>query len=99
MLHYFRVLPNDAAGALNLTVTLEAASAERGIRLIVAPVEEDRVLAAERAQIVVSLWCESATIVRGAIRHSRSGSVAYFQGSSALLRIVEALRVRLDVRP
>jgi hypothetical protein len=91
-----RVLPNDGFRALNLSVTLDTASAQRGIRLIVAPVEEERTLAAEHANVVVSLWRESRSIVRGAIRHSSSGTVAYFQGSNSLLQIVEALRVRID---
>ena len=93
------MVSDDHAATVNLTIALDAARAQRGLQLIVAPVDEDRTLAAERAEVVVSLWREGETVVRGAIRHAGSGTVAYFQGSNALLKIAEALRIRLDATP
>jgi hypothetical protein len=90
------VLTGKNMHTVNLCVSFEAAPAARGIRLAVAPVEEHETLTTERSSVVVSLWQESAQVVRGAISHASSGTVAYFQGTEMLLRLAEVLNVRIE---
>jgi len=91
------VLVGGDARTVDVTVTLEGDGAPRGISLIVTPIDESATLAVERSSIVVSVWHESAAVVRGTVRHQASGAVAYFQGTDALVRIAEALNLRLEI--
>ncbi len=45
--------------------------------------------------LVLTLWHESAGVVRGRFDHPGSGSVAYFQTNDTLFAIADALRLRL----
>ncbi|MDB5069748.1 MAG: hypothetical protein JWM87_859 [Candidatus Eremiobacteraeota bacterium] len=53
-------------------------------------------LAVEAATLVLTLWPEGPEIVRGRIDHLASGTVAYLQGSGAILAMAQALRVRVN---
>jgi hypothetical protein len=90
------VLIGKGMHTVNLRVTFDTATAERGIHLVVASVEENQTIETDHSSVVASLWREGTAVVRGAILHSGSGTVAYFQGTDMLLRIAEALNVRLQ---
>ncbi len=80
---------------LGLAVTLEAAPAERGIRIVITPVDDAEKLVSVRFSLVVNVWREGPAVVRGSITHS-SGAVAYFQGSETLVRMAQTLGIGLE---
>ncbi|MGP8102140.1 MAG: hypothetical protein ACLQHL_15505 [Candidatus Cybelea sp.] len=59
------------------------------------PLDETEKLAGERSSVVLSVWREGPTVVRGTITHA-SGSVAHFQGTEALIQMAKMLGLRLE---
>jgi hypothetical protein len=59
------------------------------------PLDETETIRAEPGSVVVTLWRETPTVVRGKIAHS-SGTVAYFQGTATLIEMAKKLRLRLE---
>jgi hypothetical protein len=58
------------------------------------PAEEGMGIASDAALLLVQLWRESPDVIRGSIRHPKSGSIALVQGNGALWRLAEEVRVR-----
>jgi hypothetical protein len=74
---------------------IEIVPCGRKVRLSIAPADEEEKLVAERSSVVLSLWRETGTVVRGTITHG-SGTVAHFQGGETLIQMAQALRLRLE---
>lgn len=85
----------DDRDTVTLAVTLDAVPSQRGLRVVMTPLEEAEIIRAEPASVVVTLWREAPTVVRGKITHS-SGIVAYFQGTGTLVEMARKLRLRLE---
>ncbi len=56
---------------------------------------DGRHMTVDDTTLVLTLWHESAGIVRGRFDHPSSGSVTYFQTNDAMFAMADALRVRL----
>lgn len=61
-----------------------------GLALAVRPAEESAKLEVQRSRLVVSVWREGHSVLRGTITHG-SGAVAHFQGGESLLQLAQLL--------
>jgi hypothetical protein len=91
----FFVPAQQRSARVQLLIALDAAPCGRGIQLGLTPVDDDEKLVADRFSVVITLWRESSTVVRGTITHG-SGGVAHFQGGEALIAMSRALGLRLE---
>jgi hypothetical protein len=76
-------------------MTIDIEPLRRGVALVMTPLDENERLAGERSSVVLSLWREGPTVVRGTITHA-SGSVAHFQGTESLIQMAQMLGLRLE---
>lgn len=83
---------------LKLVIALDGAPCDRGIKLVLTPVDDTERLVADRFRVAISLWRENQSVVRGTITHP-SGAVAHFQGGEALIAMAQALGLRLVRQP
>jgi hypothetical protein len=60
----------------------------------VSPAEEGIGIASDAAVLLVQLWRESPNVIRGSIRHPKSGCTALVQGNDALWRLAGEVRLR-----
>lgn len=60
----------------------------------VSPAEEGVGIASDAAVLLVHLWRESPDVIRGSIRHPKSGCTALVQGNDALWRLADEVRMR-----
>ena len=58
------------------------------------PSEEGVGIATDAAVLLVHLWRESPDVIRGSIRHPKSGCTALVQGNDALWRLADEVRMR-----
>jgi hypothetical protein len=64
---------------------------------VTSPSENERLTVDDDA-LLLTMWAESADIIRGRFEHRDSGAVAYFQSSdSALHRLAELIHLNADV--
>jgi hypothetical protein len=80
---------------VQLVIALDGSPCTRGIQLLLTPVDDAEKLVAERFRVVISLWRENSTVVRGTIAHP-SGAVAHFQGGEALIAMSKTLGLSLE---
>jgi hypothetical protein len=80
---------------ITLAVSLDTVRGQRGLHIVMTPLDETETIRAEPGSVVVTLWREAPTVVRGKIAHS-SGAVAYFQGTATLIEMAQKLRLRLE---
>jgi hypothetical protein len=85
----------NRSALLAFAVTLDEAPSGRSISAVATPIDDTAKLVTLRATLVVSLWRESPTIIRGTIKHA-SGAVAYFQGGEPLAEIARVLQLNLE---
>jgi hypothetical protein len=76
-------------------MTIDIEPLRRSIALVMTPLDETEKLAVERSSVVLSLWREGPTVVRGTITHA-SGSVAHFQGTESLIEMAHTIGLRLE---
>jgi hypothetical protein len=89
--------PNEGeAGTIGLTVALSTAGPpSRDLHVVVTPANEDERFSIDRSVVTIRIWREGLDVVRGTISHPQSRTTSYFQGNAALLRMAEALSLRL----
>ncbi len=58
------------------------------------PSEEGVGITTDAAVLLVHLWRESPEVIRGSIRHPKSGCTALVQGNDALWRLAGEVRMR-----
>lgn len=76
-------------------VTLDVSPSGRGITAVATPIDDSQKLVAQHSTVIVSLWREGPSVIRGTIKHT-SGAVAHFQGAEPLAEIARILQLDLQ---
>lgn len=77
-----------------MTVEIRPAGSD-ALQATIRPLEDDNRLSIAPSSLILSLWQESADIIRGSLRHPATGITAHFQGSSTLVDLSAALDLML----
>ena len=78
---------------LGFTMLL-CASDDGRLHADISPSDEGR-FGITRSLLVLTMWCESDTIVRCSLHHPATGAIAYIQGSKELIELSEILNLEL----
>lgn len=65
------------------------------LQLTVRPADPARAIRVRPAQLAVTIWTDGEDLVRAAVQHRRSRTLAYVQGNRALRELAEKLRLEL----
>ncbi|MBV8370673.1 MAG: hypothetical protein JO036_17310 [Candidatus Eremiobacteraeota bacterium] len=78
------------------TVIVEVECASNGsLRFVMRPVDPSRAIRVRPSHLAVTVWTDGEDLVRLAIQHRRSRTLAYVQGNRALRELAEKLRFEL----
>ena len=78
------------------TVIVDVECASNGsLRLIVRPADPSRALRVRSSHLALMIWTDGEDLVRIAVQHRRSRTLAYVQGNRALRELAEKLRLEL----
>jgi hypothetical protein len=80
-----------------LVVRLDGRESECGLDVTVTPAVTDEKLETKPWTVVVTLWRESRSVIRGKITHG-SGESAYFQGGQPLAELSKFVGLKISPR-
>lgn len=83
--------PETALNPRFTAVLALRAQADGTLAVTISPADTDERLAVEDTVLVLTAWAEGPETVRGRVEHPQSGTVAYFQSTTAIGRLAEAI--------
>jgi hypothetical protein len=78
------------------TVVVEVECASNGsLQLSVRPADPARAIHVRPSRLAVTIWTDGEDLIRVALQHRRTRTLAYLQGNRALRELSEKLRLEL----